>query len=173
MGRRNLPDMPRSSRPSKRGDGGARGVPVVRRARRGFASGFEAKVIKDLKERGIEYEYEPEFLDYEKEIKKAKCRDCLSKRVSQHRRYLPDLRIQSRFLVELKGKFTAENRSRMESVLASHPGIDLRFLFQRDNWLTKKKKHKYSDWALKNGVQFAIGDRIPDEWVNTSAGAAG
>lgn len=82
------------------------------------------------------------------------------------RRYTPDIRIKaSGVWVEAKGKFTPENRAKMEDFLEGHPEIDLRFLFMRDNWITKNHKSKYSDWCKKLGVKYAIGIRVPDEWV--------
>jgi hypothetical protein len=58
----------------------------------------------------------------------------------------------------------------MEDFLRGHPEIDLRFLFMRDNWLTGKHKHKYSDWAKKLGVPYAIGTTVPEEWVQKLPG---
>lgn len=82
------------------------------------------------------------------------------------RRYTPDLKIKSNGIyIELKGKFDAANRSAMEDFLGGSPGIDLRFVFMRDNWITGKHKSKYSDWCKKLGVQYYIGERIPDVWV--------
>jgi len=141
------------------------------------ASHFEDRVIQDLEQRGIKYEYEAEKIKYEKEIRKSYCRICGSRvGCAQQRFYTPDLRVEvggsgERF-IELKGKFTAENRARMEAVRKSNPDLDLRFLFQRDNWCTSKKKMRYSDWATKHGFKWAVGERIPDEWI-TSAGADG
>lgn len=141
-----------------------------------YASGLEEKVIKDLEERGIRYEYEPEEIEYEKSIHRAHCKRCgRGDGCVQFRRYVPDLRINvegQSFLVEIKGKFTAENRGRMEAVRKTHPDLDLRFLFQRDNWLTRKQKTRYSDWATAHGFQWAVGEKVPQEWLEVRQSSA-
>ena len=145
-----------------------RGLQRVRRNGAGrpiHASKLEDKVIKDLKDRGIEYEYEPETFPYERKVRGAHCGNCGSKDVVVRRRYTPDLRIGD-FFVEIKGKFTAENRSKMEDFRRGHPEIDLRFLFQRDNWITKKHKSKYSDWCKKLDLKYHIGTEVPQKWIH-------
>lgn len=137
--------------------GTGRGGPI-------HASKFEDTIIQDLKDRGIEYEYEPETFPYERGVRGAYCVQCGGKVVRVKRKYTPDLKLGSVW-VEAKGKFTPENRSKMEDFLEGHPEIDLRFLFQRDNWLTGKHKSKYSDWCEKLGVKYAVGDSVPEEWV--------
>lgn len=129
-------------------------------------SGLEDKVIKDLEDRGVKYEYEPDTFDYQQRVRRGVCGECGGKEVFQVRRYTPDLRIGNALYIEIKGKLTSDIRSRMESFLRGHPGFDLRFLFQRDNWITKAHKSKYSDWATRLGVKFYVGDSIPKEWVD-------
>jgi hypothetical protein len=47
-----------------------------------------------------------------------------------------------------------------------HPTLKYALLFQRDNWMTKDKKGRYSDWAIKHGIPYAVGiDNMPKEWV--------
>lgn len=129
---------------------------------------LEDRVIKNLETREIKYEYEKETLKYEKRVRNARCIDCGSKHVVVSSRYTPDLLLGTpSFFVEVKGKFTAANRSRMEAVLKSYPGIDLRFLFQADNWITKAHKSRYSDWCKKLGVKYHVGEEVPQGWVST------
>lgn len=131
-------------------------------------SGFEDKIIQNLKDRGVDFAYEEKTFIYQRPVRRASCSDCGSNAVSVQRRYTPDIYLKaSNTYVEAKGKFTAENRSAMEDFLKGAPGVDLRFLFQRDNWITKKQKSKYSDWADKHGVKYHIGSEIPEEWTQT------
>lgn len=148
----------------------SRSVPRVR-GKRGnrplHASKFEDTIIQDLKDRGIAYEYEPKTFSYTRPVHRGRCTVCESKSCVVERSYTPDIfLLLSKTWVEAKGKFTPENRGKMEDFLKGNPGIDLRFLFQRDNWLTGKHKHKYSDWAKKQGVKYAVGTSIPEEWVS-------
>ena len=153
---------------------------VVRGMRRGrsyrgpspvHASKLEDTVIQNLKDRGVAFEYEPETFTYSRPIRGAKCDTCGGNGASVVRRYTPDLRIGNVY-VEIKGKLDSDTRSKMEDFVSGSPGIDLRFLFQRDNWLTGKHKHKNSDWAKKLGVKYHVGTEVPQEWID-SVNAAG
>lgn len=110
------------------------------------------------------FEYEPKTFEYVRPVRGARCDKCDAKSCSVLRKYTPDLRIAG-FYVEIKGKFTGENRAKMEDFLRGHPEVDLRFLFQRDNWLTGKHKSRYSDWARRLGVKWAVGTKVPEEWL--------
>lgn len=145
------------------------GVPKVRRYRGRVVkhrSTFEDTIIQNLKDRGIEYEYEPETIKYLRVVRGATCSLCGGNSSNVLRRYTPDLKIGA-FYVEIKGKLDSETRSRMEAFLKGHPEIDLRFIFMRDNWITKKHKSKYSDWCTKLGIKYHIGTEVPKEWVST------
>jgi hypothetical protein len=117
---------------------------------------FEVDVIRDLLEGGVLFEYESTHLEY-----------------TVKHRYTPDLvlcrpggyNFAVGFFVEVKGKFTPADRTKTLAVLAANPGMDLRFLFQRDNKLNPKSKTRYSDWCEKHGIQYSIGRRIPSEWI--------
>lgn len=131
-----------------------------------FASIFEKVIWDDAKERGIEITYEPESFQYEKRPPRgAKCGDCGSSKVSVPGSYTPDFKVQGRFFVEAKGYLNAPKRTLMEAFRKSNPELDLRFLFAQDNWLTHKKKTRYTDWAKQIGVKSAVGNKIPEGWV--------
>ena len=54
------------------------------------------------------------------------------------------------------------------SFLMSDPSIqkiDLRILFQADNWTTKLHRERYSQWAVRIGFINAVGKVIPDAWL--------
>lgn len=139
---------------------------TLRRARNGrYASGLEKKIFDDLDKRGIKYEYEPETFRYQRPVRRATCLGCGGGAISIQRRYTPDAKVEGSWYLEVKGKFDSENRSAMEDFLGGSPGIELRFIFQRDNWITSKQKSKYSDWAKKVGVKFHIGEGVPEEWL--------
>ncbi len=121
-------------------------------------SGFEDSFEKDLTERGINYSYESETLSY-KYIVPAR---------EKTERYTPDFPIITKsgkkIYIETKGRLTSENRKkylRVKNLL----GIDLRFVFQRDNKIYKGSDTTYSEWAEKNGFLWAM-KTIPEEWIN-------
>lgn len=130
---------------------------MTRRRKAYRRSGFEDRFENDLKERGVDYSYESETLEYEYIVPARKKKE----------RYTPDFPIITKsgkkIYIETKGRLTSENRKkylRVKDLL----NIDLRFVFQRDNLIYKGAKTKYSEWAEKNGFKWAM-KTIPDEWL--------
>lgn len=130
-----------------------------------YRSGLERRVCQDLKERGVKFYYEPHKLDYTKEVKQGFCPECGSKLMLKCHQYTPDIVLPNGIHVEVKGKFTGEMRTKMIAVAECNPEIEIKMLFQRDGWLTKKHKMKYSQWCERNGFDCAIGESIPNEWI--------
>lgn len=85
------------------------------------------------------------------------------------KKYYPDFVINpgedGEFYIELKGWFKPTDRTKMLAVKESNPNLDIRLVFQNDNWLTKNKKQRYSDWANKHGFKYSVGS-IPKEWIS-------
>ena len=121
----------------------------------GTRNKFEEKIGISLTKRakitGCTVLYEPEKLAYE--LKKTYTPDWVITFPSGIKRY-----------IETKGYFRPEDRTKILSVLRHHPDIDLRLVFQRDNFLNKGSKTRYSDWAKQHGVTFALGT-IPTAWM--------
>ena len=129
-----------------------------------YKSGFEASLAAQLTRAKIQFEYEPGPLPYLLVISTGRCGDCNSKNVVSKRKYIPDWVFGGKIVVESKGKFTSEMRTKMLSVIASNPELDIRMLFMRDNWLTRAKKHKYTEWCKQKGIKCAVGE-FPKEWL--------
>jgi hypothetical protein len=55
----------------------------------------------------------------------------------------------------------------MALVFEQNPDLDIRFLFMRDNKISKNSKTRYSDWCKKRGIKYAVSEHghIPDEWL--------
>lgn len=131
-----------------------------------FKSKYEIRQALWLAQHGIQFEYESIQLRYVEPIRSGECTECGCTEVVKHRLYTPDFfHPPSGIIVETKGKFDAPGRNIIQNVMDSHPDIDLRMVFQRDNYLTKAKKMKYSRWCDLRGIQYAIGS-IPIEWFN-------
>lgn len=92
------------------------------------------------------------------------CRNCGSKDVTEKHYYTPDFVLGNGVIIEAKGRFTSAQRTKMREVVAANPDKDVRMLFMKNNWITKKKKHKYSDWCEKNGIKYAF-MKVPKEWA--------
>lgn len=115
-------------------------------------SGFERSIKANLNRKKLRFEYEPFPIAY-----------------TFIAQYLPDFVFDkkdgTKMFVEAKGYLKPSDRRKMKAVKDSNPTLDIRFLFQQDNFMTKSKKTKYSDWAFKNGFKFHIGDNLPKEWI--------
>jgi hypothetical protein len=78
--------------------------------------------------------------------------------------YIPDFLLPNGIIIEAKGKFDAEMRRKMLAVKATHPHLDIRFVFQNaNNKLNKNAKMRYWEWAEKHGYKWAEGS-IPPKW---------
>lgn len=111
-------------------------------------SGLEDKVAAQLNAAGIGFEYEKLKLGY-----------------SIEHTYNPDFILSNGIIVECKGLFTSEDRSKHLAVKKAHPGIDVRFVFSRSaSPLYKGSKSTYASWCEKYGYPHA--DKlIPEAWL--------
>lgn len=116
-----------------------------------FRSGYEKRIWENAKKsrKRIEYEVQDSHLHY-----------------TLPRKYIPDFRLPNGILVEAKGRFTSQDRTKMLRVKLENPNVDIRLLFQRaNNRLTKSLNSlMYWQWAEKHGFEWAEGERIPDSW---------
>jgi len=129
-----------------------------------FRSNFERSVACNLRKRGIKFKYEPFKMVYYLKKRGGYCRNCGSKDVTEKHYYTPDFVLGNGVIIEAKGRFTSAQRTKMREVVAANPDKDVRMLFMKNNWITKKKKHKYSDWCEKNGIKYAF-MKVPKEWA--------
>jgi len=130
-----------------------------------YRSKLEERVCRDLNERRIKYSYEPYQIKYTSEVKPAHCANCGHKVVLKERNYTPDVVLANGIVIEIKGKFTGEMRSKMLAIRNCNPHLDIRMLFQSDNWMTRKKAMRYSDWCERHGFIYHVGDKVPSSWV--------
>lgn len=117
--------------------------------RLGRRSGFEVKVEEALHAKVEDHvEYEQDSFTYQ----------------STHK-YWPDFKVWEgdhvRCYVEAKGRFTSRDRTKMLAVKKAHPEIDLRLVLQRDNYLYRGAKSRYSDWCRDHGFVFSIWPALP------------
>jgi len=132
-----------------------------------YRSDLERRVCNNLRNRRVKFEYEPFQLAYTTEVRNAICPACGSKGMLKERQYTPDLSLNGgNTLIEIKGRFTGEMRTKMTAVKRCNPEFEIKMLFQRDGWCTKRQKMRYSEWCEKNGFDYAIGEVVPSEWIN-------
>lgn len=120
------------------------GLKVIAKLR----SGLEDKIAAQLQEAGVGYEYEKLKVPY-----------------SIPHTYNPDFVLSNGIIVEGKGLFTSEDRTKHLAVKKQHPHLDVRFVFSRSaSPLYKGSKSTYATWCEKNGYPYA--DKlIPAAWL--------
>jgi hypothetical protein len=131
-----------------------------------YRSKYEANIAKDLKARRIKFEYETVKIPYYLS-KKGRCKFCSSGVVFVHKVYTPDFIIGS-LIIEAKGRFVSSDRTKMLAAKEANPNLDIRMLFMRDQWCTKKKRKRYSDWCNDHNIPFAFGTALPKSWLRES-----
>lgn len=117
----------------------------------GFRSGLEANIAKQLKQRGVTFEYEQTKLRY---VQPA-----------QNRTYLVDFELlDSGIYVEAKGLFTSDDRKKMLLIKEQYPDIDLRMVFSSAGAkIYKGSKTTHAMWCEKHGIPWAH-RLIPESW---------
>lgn len=83
------------------------------------------------------------------------------------RKYIPDFIVEfpsgRTMILEVKGYYRPQERTKMLAAKALNPEADIRFVFAQDNFILKGSKTRYSDWCRKHGFPFCFG-RPPKEW---------
>lgn len=118
-----------------------------------YRSGFEATQAKTLKDKRTPFSYETEVIEW----------------TPPKRKYTPDFIFEkkdgSKMMVELKGRLTVADRTKMKCVKEQHPELDIRLVFQNANVkLYKGSTTTYGEWATKMGYTWAEKE-IPKEWL--------
>ena len=82
-----------------------------------------------------------------------------------YRTYTPDFILQNGIIVEVKGRFTSDDRRKHVAIKKQHPDLDIRFVFENSRRkLSKGAKSTYATWCERN--KFLYADRvIPEEWL--------
>lgn len=80
-------------------------------------------------------------------------------------KYNADVYLSNGIIVEIKGYFPSEDRSKMLQVIAQHPEFDIRMVFKNPNTkLGNGSQTTYAQWCDKHGIKWAKGS-IPVEWI--------
>jgi len=118
----------------------------------GFRSGLEEKIINQLKEAGLEPNYEAVKFEYI--IPESK------------HIYTPDFPLCKKIVIETKGRWVVEDRQKMLLLIKQYPDVEFRMVFYNANQKIKKgSKTSYADWCDKHGIKWA-NKQIPIEWLH-------
>ena len=119
----------------------------------GYRSGLEDDIAKDLKDRGVNFEYEKLKVQWQ---------------LFENKTYTPDFKLPNGIIIESKGRFVQADRKKHLIIQDQHPFLDIRFVFSNSrSKLYKGAKSTYGDWCNKHGFLYAD-KRIPDEWLTQS-----
>lgn len=111
-------------------------------------SGFEDKAIAPLDAAKVPYEYEKYSITF----------------VPALRKYTPDVVLPNGIIIELKGLFLSEDRSKHKWIKKQYPHLEIRFVFQNAATKVEGGTATNAEWCKKNGFMYAS-RFIPDEWI--------
>ncbi|MGI6792294.1 hypothetical protein [Aminivibrio sp.] len=125
---------------------------LIKQTKVRFRSAFEESVAEGLDAAGHAYRYEAIKLDYIEPEKR--------------RRYTPDFCLANGILIEVKGRWSREDRKKHLLIKLQYPELDIRMVFSNPKEkINKGSKTTYADFCQRHGILFAKG-AIPREWVN-------
>jgi hypothetical protein len=113
-----------------------------------YRSKLEERLAKSLENKGVPFLYEPESYEY-----------------TLVSRYKPDFHLPNGVIIESKGFFPPSDRRKTLAIIKQYPDLDLRFVFQTDQKLSKKSKLTYGSWCDKHSILWCVYPHIPDDWL--------
>lgn len=121
-----------------------------RAIKNGYRSGLEDQISQELRDKGVDFEYETMKIKWV---------------LHKNKTYTPDFILPNGVIVESKGRFMVDDRMRHLEIKKQHPDLDIRFVFSNSkSKISKKSKTTLGMWAENNGFMYAD-KRIPDEWL--------
>lgn len=82
------------------------------------------------------------------------------------KKYHPDFQLPNGILIECKGWFRPQDRSKHLCIKSQHPELDICFVFSNpDARLSKKSKTTYAQWCRTHGFKFGK-KFVPLEWLD-------
>ena len=114
-----------------------------------YRSGFEAKLAHQLQRGGVSFQYESISLEYTKTAT-----------------YTPDFILPNGIIIEAKGVWTVEDRTKHLLVREQHPHLDIRLVFMNaSNKIRKGSDTTYAKWCEKKNILYA-NKTIPKSWLS-------
>ena len=116
-----------------------------------YKSNSEYEAAQQLHKLKIAFEYERDTLPYE---------------WREDKKYTPDFFLPNGVVLEVKGRFMAEDRKKHLLVREQHPHLDIRLVFMNAaNKIRKGSDTTYACWCEKKGIKYA--DKvIPKSWLS-------
>jgi hypothetical protein len=113
-----------------------------------YRSGFEQTLANQLQRSGVAFEYETIKIEYQKIAT-----------------YTPDFILPNGIIIEAKGVWTVEDRTKHLLVREQHPHLDIRLVFMNAyNKIRKGSNTTYARWCEKKNIIYA-NKTIPKSWL--------
>jgi hypothetical protein len=123
-------------------------------------SPFEKRFANNLKNKGIEFQYEPKEFIYWIKLPRARtvCRNCSSSNnIWSKHTYTPDFYLpEYDVYLETKGRWIGKDRKKHKAMKQQYPDLKLAILFHSDSYLSKRSKTRYSMWCDKEGIAYKV-----------------
>ncbi|MEK9894937.1 MAG: hypothetical protein VW518_00740 [Burkholderiaceae bacterium] len=119
-----------------------------------YRSGSEVKTANFLNNLKIPFEFESQYINYT---------------WLEDKKYLPDFILPNGIIIEVKGRFTRQDRKKHLFIRNQYPYIDIRFVFDNPrSKLNKGGKSSYGDWCDKNEFKYcSLAELfVIEEWAN-------
>jgi hypothetical protein len=114
-----------------------------------YRSGFEQTLANQLQRSGVAFEYETIKLEYQKIAT-----------------YTPDFILPNGIIIEAKGVWTVEDRTKHVLIRQQHPHLDIRLVFMNAyNKIRKGSNTTYARWCEKKNIIYAH-KTIPKSWLS-------
>ena len=114
-----------------------------------YRSGFEQTLANQLQRSGVAFEYETIKLEYRKIAT-----------------YTPDFILPNGIIIEAKGLWTVEDRTKHLLIREQHPHLDIRLVFMNAfNKIRKGSNTTYARWCEKKNIIYA-NKQIPKSWLS-------
>lgn len=135
-----------------------------------FRSGLEDRVIGELEERGISYDYEFKKIRWTEPSKtRIYTPDIFLWKKEEFREDDDEDNLYNYMIIEVKGNFDEEARYKHNKLWEQYPDLDLRFVFgnSRNKYGRINKageKMDYQKWCNTRSIKFSE-KSIPVEWL--------
>lgn len=129
-----------------------------RRYYNSYHSPLEEEIATELRELGVEFEFEP------------RSKKIFFTQPAKKRSYLPDFILGNGIIIETKGEFLTADRQKHLMIQEQHPELDIRFVFSNPNTrINKGSKTTYAKWCDKYGFKWSK-QHIPLAWIKEQKG---
>jgi Phage endonuclease I len=118
---------------------------------RPYRNKFQESIAAELTAHGMSFTFEEVTFEYQRPARSA--------------RYTPPFVLANGIVLQTKGRFVTADRQKHPQIRASHPSLDVRFVFSNSRArISKQSTTIYAAWCEKNAFQYAH-RHVPASWI--------